>query len=307
MLYRFLAFYFELLAILNSFWAKLSTKKITKNIEYLSKNESFQNYLILCIYDISPRPDLKSLIRHFSDAGYGVIAVVSNDAHKQYLELIDIIVHIEPVGRDFLAYQQGYEVMKKISPKDNVGRLCFMNDSVWYFMKYQPALIKLLAEKDLENELIVGTQIFDQIPHVSGWFFSPPLNSTSILELDKLYKSNFMSKSRHYNIRKGEHQILPIISSVNAIINLDVSEHVSPFPFTYKAVSEGIECFYMKADCTLRTNPVKSDLDGFLKTNSVGNEYYTALRWLASKSDQIYSSNIRRIEARKYMEQFFSN
>lgn len=303
MLYKLLNFYVEFIAALHSYYAKAFTKKIIKKVEYHS-DKQFQKYLVLCIYDTIARPDLISLLRHLASDGFGVIGVVSNNAHEQYLELLDITVHIEPIGRDFFAYQQGYEVLKSLSHLQSVERICFLNDSVWYFQKHQPRLVKELSENNSKDSLIVGTEIFDEIPHVSGWFFSVPFNSNTQAELNDLFGKNFANKSRSYNIRKGEHQILPLLRSFSQIKVLD-SEAGLAYAGTYKAVVEGKECFYMKADCSFRTNSAKSSLKQFLITNSTEEDYSDAYRWLTLKADNIQKSSLRVIELSHYKKRYF--
>lgn len=304
MLYKLLTLYVEFVTSLQSYYAKIFTKEIIKQVEYHS-DKQFQKYLIICIYDTLPRSDITSLLKQFSADGFGTIAVVSNDAHEQFQDLLDITVHLEPVGRDFLAYQQGYEVMKKLSHLDSIKRVCFLNDSVWFFKKYQPMLIKELSDTSTQGDLVVGTQIFDEIPHVSGWFFSVPFNPEIKNELNTLFDKNFANKSRIYNIRMGEHKILPSLKSIRLTKNLDVSNRAMPYPYTYKAVTEGKECFYMKGDCSLRTNPKESDLEKFLRLNTNKEEYFKALHWLTTKADNLYRSPIRRIEISKYMKRYF--
>ena len=303
MLYRLLTWYIELIAALQSKYATTFTKKILKQVEYHS-DKQFKKYLILCIYDTVVRPDIISLLKHLVSDGFGVIGVVSNNANEQYEDLLDITVHIAPIGRDFFAYQQGYEVLKKLKNLQSIEQVCFLNDSVWYFQKYQPTLVKALSENNEIDTLIVGTEIFDEIPHVSGWFFTVPFNSQTQTELNSLFSKNFATKSRMYNIRKGEHQIAPSLKFFNQIKALD-PEAGLPYAGTYKAVKDGVENFYMKADCSFRTNCVTSSLKNFLVINTTGEEYNYAYRWLTLKADNIQKSKLRVAELSHFKNRYF--
>lgn len=304
MLFKLINFLFDIPDKAKGLFFKRFCKNYTKRIETNSKQE-YSRFAIVCIYDKTPRPDLISLFSELKKAGFGIIAALSNDADSQYADLIDIKVHVSPVGRDFLAYQQGYRALKQLGHTDAVKSVCFLNDSVWYFEKHQQKLIGELMEGMDSGKLTVGTKIFDDIPHVSGWLFGSHFDQNTIANLDLLFLPNFARKSREYNIRKGEHKILTSFSSTKGIKSLDKEHSSNMYAYCYTAIAEGLECFYLKADATLRMNPSSSKLEEFLSLNATEDEYYHALRWITSKADALLNSPLRRAELSQFRKHHF--
>jgi hypothetical protein len=306
MLFKLINFLFEVPDKVKGFYFKNFYNNYTKKVELRSDYE-YSRYAIVCIYDKNPRSDLIALFGKLKKSGFGIIAILSNDADTQYGDMIDIKVHLLPVGRDFLAYQQGYKVLKKFGHLDTVKSVCFLNDSVWYFKKHQEKLICELVESVDRGNLTSGTMIFDDIPHLSGWFFGVKLTENTIADLDKLFAPNFARKSREYNIREGEHKIITRLSSIDRLKNLDENGPARPYAYCYTAVSEGLECFYLKADANLRTNPAKSQLEKFLRVNASDEEYMESLSWIISKSDSLFNSPLRRAEMYQFRKYYFEN
>ena len=306
MLYKLLGLFFEQFDRIKSYLLNIFRKEIT--LEVLTEgNKSFRRYAVVCLYDRSPRPDIKILLKHLSDSGFGIIAAVSNDVYKKYDNQLDIIVRIPPIGRDFMAYQQGYRAMKKLNHFDEIESVCFFNDSVWFFQKYQLSTIKNMLTALKQNKLAVGTKIFDEVPHVSGWFFAAPINKNTSDELDNLFKPNFARKSRKFNIRSGEHKIFNTVTSVAGSESLDLPNKASPVPpHCYEAIIEGSECFYLKADSTIRTNPAEAKIEKFLAVNTTDDiEYFNALRWISSRADALISDPVRLAELSIYRHQHY--
>lgn len=260
---------------------------------------------IFCLFDHKPRPDLRALFSCLSEAGFRVVAVTSNGAFKQYDGLLDVVVHVSPLGRDFFAYQQGWRAVDALGLKQKAESVCFFNDSVWYFIPHQKAMIADLVVNLSAGKLVSGTMIFDEVPHCSGWLFGVPCNESTTFELDNLFSRDFARKSRLYNIRKGEHQILGALQSATGSRSLDREGVALPYAYCYEALKQGGECFYMKGDSTIRTRPSGAQLSAFLKANCAEDEYLPALRWIAMTADGIYRNRLRVAELMRYRKHYF--
>jgi hypothetical protein len=77
-------------------------------------------------------------------------------------------------------------------------------------------------------------------------------------------------------------------------------------PHGYTAIMQGTQCYYIKADSSLRINNARSKMAAFLTTNSSGEEGSEALRWLARRSDILCRNRIRLKEMRWYSKTYFS-
>jgi hypothetical protein len=305
MIRKLLTILFE---ILDAIRGGLSRLPVSRPIEEIVQRRKFdtRNYVIFCLFDTKPRPDLCALFKRLADAGFCLVGVSPNAAADQYDGLLDVVVRISPAGRDFFAYQQGLHALDQLAIRQDAASICFFNDSVWYFKTHQDATIRALKKGLAEEKLVSGTMIFDEIPHCSGWMFAVPCNPHTHCELDKLFAPNFARKSRTYNIRKGEHRILGTFQSVSGLLTLDNNTSSRPYPYCYEALTEGWTCFYMKGDSTLRTNPAKVNLENFLENNCENDELLSALRWISMTSDIILKSWIRTSEAREYQQRYFS-
>lgn len=306
MLFKLINLLFELADKIRGGILKFFRRSYIRRLEAVS-TKVYSRYAIVCIYDKSPRSDLVSLFTELKKSGFGIITVSSNSADAQYAGLMDVNVRVASIGRDFFAYQQGYNVLKQLDHVDSIESVCFLNDSVWYFKRYQEELVRELIEGMDSGRLTVGSRIIDDIPHVSGWLFGIRLDEHTIAGLDQLFTINFARKSRNYNIRKGEHRIITRMASVNGIKSMDRQEKTKPYAYCYTAISKGLECFYLKADVTLRTNPADSQLEKFLEINATGNEYFEALRWITAKADALLNNPLRRAEMAQFRHHYFES
>lgn len=93
----------EIIDVIASFFRRLVRWRLTVEAKPGRQLLTFDRYLVLCVYDRTPRPDLLALIRQFKTAGFGIVLATSNDAYRQYQSLADAIVRVAPVGRDFTA------------------------------------------------------------------------------------------------------------------------------------------------------------------------------------------------------------
>lgn len=273
------------------------------------KNASPKKYAIFCIYDKENRPDIRDLMLGLRNRGFGILAVTShNHFPEQYSGLADVEVTVAAIGRDFFSYQQGFETLKTLTNISQVSSICFFNDSVWYFQNHQESVLNKLCQSIDDGNLVSGTIIIDEIPHVSGWFFGLPLNEDTLKELDKIFEKNFARKSRMFNIRYGEHKILSTIQSVSGFQSLDDdNKWIGAYAYCYKAITLGEKCFYLKADGTIRTNPSKRKFNEFMMINSTDQEYYAAMRWITIKADGLLKNKFRMGEILRYRKNYFND
>lgn len=304
MLFRFIELLAELIDAARGYLSKLLIRSASRKIQQTGQ-PVHRKYIIVCLHDKSPRPDLTELFSRLSRAGFGIVGVTSNDAANQFSDQLDITVNIAPIGRDFLAYQQGYRALKKLGLDTQTETLCFLNDSVWFFKPHQQAIIDAMLAYLEEGKLVAGTLIFDYIPHCSGWLFALPYNKDTRAELESLFAENFVRQSRKFNIRKGEHKVLSMLQSVNGVISLDQPHATPAYPYCYAAINQGLECFYMKGDSTLRLNPSKAKFEEFLQTNCSEDEKLKALQWLSRRADALLDSPLRLQEMHRYRRHYF--
>lgn len=296
---------FEFWDIVRSGFWRLYRPGSIQSVRQCGSGGDQRRLAIFCLFDKKPRPDLRALFGRLSEAGFRVVAVASNDAFKQYEGLFDVVVHVSPVGRDFFAYQQGWRALDALGLKQEAESVCFFNDSVWYFIPHQKAMISDLVANLSAGKLVSGTMIFDEVPHSSGWLFGVPCDERTAPELDKLFSRDFARKSRLYNIRKGEHQIIGALQSVTGAHSLDWEGAALPYAYCYEALKSGGECFYMKGDSTIRTRPSGAQLSVFLKANCLVEEYLPALRWISMTADGIYRNRLRVAELMRYRKHYF--
>jgi len=267
-------------------------------------NSTCKNYVVVCLYDKYPRPDLISLFQKFNAAGFGIIGVSSNNATNQYEGYLDTEILIQGFGRDFLAYKVGYRALKKISSVNPIENIIFLNDSLWFFEKYQSDVVRSVIEGLKSEKLVFGTYIPDEVPHASGWLFGLGFNDMSKRQLDQLFRKSFYRKSRRFNIRLGEHKIIPLLRTHNGMKSVDSFQEPGKFVhYGYTAISDARKCFYLKGDSTLRINPVESKLLEFLKINATESELTHVSRWISSSADRNFRSLIRRLECRRFQKQ----
>ena len=262
----------------------------------------FDRYLVLCVYETQPRPDIDGLIRRFKEAGFGIILATSNDSYKQYIAVADAVVRVAAVGRDFTAYKEAYRYLAGGRRPDAV---VFANDSVWYFEKHQAEVVARISTSLDRGALVAGSMVLDYVPHVSGWLFGLPWNDETDGELATLFSPSFVRKSRRYHIRRGEHQIMHVFRSVSDIVSLDGDSPAPAVAYGYHALMLGKPCFYVKADAILRTNPLEARLMEFIDRNAVEVERRPVLRWLAGRSDGLLGSWLRARELRMFQRRYF--
>lgn len=304
MLYKLIDMLLEIYDAIRGGWYGFVCKNLTRSVVF--KNEVAHKYAIFCIYDTSDRPDIRSLMQGLRARGFGVIGVTPhNNLPEQYSGLADIEVYVAGIGRDFFAYQQGFEALKTLPGLSAVTNVCFFNDSVWYFQSHQETVLNNLCQSLNEGKLVSGTFIIDEIPHVSGWFFGMPLNEGTLKELSEIFNRDFARKSRMFNIRYGEHKILSTIKTVSGFQSLDHENWIGAHAYCYNAMTLGEKCFYLKADGTIRTNPRNRRFNEFMKMNSTDEEYFFAMRWVTARADDLLQSNHRMAEMLKYRKNNF--
>lgn len=287
---------------------RIAVPKMLVGTEETKAGHSFSKWVVLCCHDTSPRPDLLGLLAAFKARQYGVVIACSNSSSRQYAGLADLTVKVAPLGRDFSAYQQAFHYLHSSRRLESEGgAIVFVNDSVWFFQKYWEDVVGRLDKGISEGALVCGTMIVDEVPHVSGWLFGVATTAPLLEELQSLFDRNFARKSRRYNIRLGEHQILPALRSAGSVVNLDLPSSIPAVPQGYTAIMHGTECYYIKADSALRVNNARSKVAEFLAANASGREVSDALRWLARRSDILSRSRIRLVEMRSYRRAYFGD
>lgn len=115
--------------VLRSFLTSLTRPKPTLSVVEYRKSDK-RKFAIFCLFDQKPRPDLRALFSNLADAGFRIVGVAPNGALDQYEGLLDIAVHVSPVGRDFFAYQQGWRALDGLGLKQEVEEVCFCKRAV---------------------------------------------------------------------------------------------------------------------------------------------------------------------------------
>lgn len=120
-----------------------------KDTNFLKHGKILEKVAILAIYPVLSPGYIKSierLIRGLSDRGYTIVCVANRDVPREITELLssekDFIAVRKNVGRDFGAYQAGFNWLKKQREFENVNHLILVNDTLLWFDN---------AEKILEN------------------------------------------------------------------------------------------------------------------------------------------------------------
>ena len=281
---------------------RLVRRQLTVGVDPPRGQLDFDRYLVLCVYETHPRPDIAGLIRRFKEAGFGVVLATSNDAYKQYIAAADAVIRVAAVGRDFTAYKEGY---KYLAEGRRPNAVVFANDSVWYFENQQAEVVARIAASLDRGALVAGTMILDYVPHVAGWLFGVPWHNQTDGELATLFAPSFVRKSRRYHIRRGEHRIMHVFQSVSDIVSLDEDSPAPAVANGYHALMLGRPCFYVKADAILRTNPLEARLTEFIERNAIEAERRPVLRWLAGRSDGLLGSWLRARELRMFQQRYF--
>jgi hypothetical protein len=294
----------EVIDSIKSFLRRIYFFRFSRKIAHLTSSVNY-HVAIFCLFDTNPRPDIGNLIEHLRKSGFRVLGVCANNAYLQFKDILNDVVHIAPVGRDFYAYQQGWIALKSIGALKSAHSVTFLNDSVWYFNSQQKTTVNNLFEKLKEDQLVVGSVIYDEIPHCSGWLFGTSLNRNTRDEIESLFKYNFARKSRLYNIRTGEHRILNTLKSVSGIHRLDGCEDSLPYASCYRALINGDSCFYLKGDATLRTNPAATNMVKFLKLNTIQLEFFQVLQWLSLQALTSSQCWTRMLEISRYRRHYF--
>jgi hypothetical protein len=266
----------------------------------------FKRYVVFCAYETQPRPDLRNLMRLFKEDGFGIVVVSSNNGYEQYRDLADAIVRVAPLGRDFTNYRQGYLYLAGDAKAPRPEAVVFVNDSVWFFEKYQADIVARISGELDRKALVAGTMVLDQVPHVSGWLWGLPVNGRTHQELMQLFRPSFARKSRRYHIQNGEHKILPTLRSTEDVVSIDERSPMPAVANGYVALMQGSECFYVKADASMRTNSSTAHLHEFLECNAGEAESRMVLRWLADHSGRLLQDAMRRRELQIYQEYHFS-
>ena len=177
------------------------------------------------------------------------------------------------------------------------------------FVAFISSLSTRAIKKSTNNsELFVGAMIADEVPHCSGWLFALPVNQGTTHELDKLLSPNFARKSKDYNIRIGEHKILHTIVSVSRISQLESFEAMMPYPYCYKALAEGLECFYLKSDATFRVGATNMSLEKFIAINCIDeDERMQLIQWLSRRASSLLLGKKSKItEMSLYQRRYFN-
>lgn len=262
-------------------------------------------FAIVCLYDITPRPDLRRLLVNLRSAGFYCVLVGSNDAPAQFEGLADAIISIGGYGRDFTAYKAGFEFLKERVPPEQ-STIAFFNDSVWYFEKYQREIIDRLLASTAAGELCAGGFIADEVPHATGWLFAVPFSADWRAGLATLFEPNFVRRSSRYHVRFGEHRILPTMTRARSLTTLQEAGPDPAVAACYSALREGVACFYLKADSQLRTDVPSNHLAAFLDVNAGVDEKIEVLRWLAARSAVLLADRARAGEMAIYRARYFA-
>ena len=263
-----------------------------------------KRFAVVCVHDTTPRPDIRSLIATLRRAGFLCVLVSSNEAPRQYADLADVTIRISRYSRDFTAYRAAFRYLDKLVPPSE-SIVTFLNDSVWYFEKYQADIVDRLVTSIPTESLCVGGFIADEIPHVSGWLFGVPFTADWRADLSVLFDRHFLRRARRYHIAFGEHRILPSMKKSRALTVLQKAEENPAIAACYEAVISGSACFYLKADSQWRTEPSGNRLAQFLDVNAVPEERNAVLRWLAGRSAILASDWTRRYEFSAYRRRHF--
>lgn len=305
MLYHLLRLAAEAWDVVASGIRRMFTRRLTVSVHERSPSDAiYSRCIVLCAFQETPRPDLLALLRRFKASSYHVVVASATGAARQYAEVADAVITLTPAGRDFAAYQQAYRWLREKLTGDRAG-IGFLNDSCWYFEKYHDDLVTRISRGLDERALVAGTMILDEVPHVSGWLFAVPFDARTQPELDRLFERNFARKSRQYNIRIGEHRILPTIRSVSAVRPLVATGSVPAVSYCYEALMSGAPCPYLKADAVMRTDPTRARLQEFLDINTSAADRDAVLRWTATRSAGLLRSHLRMREMREYRKQCF--
>lgn len=170
------------------------------------------------------RNSVKRLLEALTAQGWSVVLVINESPDTDrviddWSASADVVIRRANIGRDFGAYQCGYQYVSNRPEFEQSDRLAFFNDSVFYPPNVDSIVAELLKKDTAIAGFFVNHQFHTHVQSFALVITSPAATSSQLREF---WSGYYPSNIRRYAIHNGEveltRRILEVWPEVEAVV-----------------------------------------------------------------------------------------